>query len=167
MTIDIFLNNLKDKNIKIVEKNSLARIIYSNQKFSVRVSKICFAYRKNKDEFRVQVGKPNREMLKNMHTNSYWSVIFGYHAKSDTFTAWDNKLLFSSKASNRSLYTRESLLYTVSENKFSSYKYWDEFLSKWTIAISMKPKNIYKYLDIIRTNNIHREEAFKNFNNSL
>jgi hypothetical protein len=165
--IDIFLDALKHKDIKVIEKRNLAKFIYKNQKFSVRVSRVCFAYRKNKDEYRVQVNEENREKLKLMHTAGYWSVIFGYHEKSDTFTAWDNKLLFSSRAKNRSMYTRESLLFKVNEKKFSNYMYEDQFLKKNTISISMKPINIFKYLDIIRVANIHREEVFNQVNNSM
>lgn len=167
MIIDIFFDALKDKNVEVVEKNTLAKFTYKNQKFSVRVSKVCFAYRKNKDEYRVQVNEENREKLRSMHISGYWSVIFGYHEKTNTFTAWDNKLLFSSRAKNRSMYTRESLLFKVNDEKFESYIYEDQFLKKNTISISMKPENIFYYLDIIKNSNIHREQVFKQINNSM
>ena len=133
----------------------------------MRVSKVCFAYRKNKDEYRVQVNEENREKLRSMHSSGFWSIIFGFHKKSNTFTAWDNKLLFSSRAKNRSMYTRESLLFKVNEKKFSDYMYEDKFLKKITIAISMKKENIFKYLDIIKVTNIHKQEVFNQFNNSM
>ena len=44
----------------------------------MRVSKVCFAYRKNKDEYRVQVNEENREKLRSMHSSGFWSIIFGF-----------------------------------------------------------------------------------------
>ena len=47
------------------------------------------------DEYRVQIGEKTRDKLKEYHLGGYWALIFGYHKNSGTFTAWDNKLLFS------------------------------------------------------------------------
>ena len=100
---------LKNKrSILKVEKNSNPfKFSYKHNKFSLCLKNIGFAYRTNLDEYRVQIAEKFREQLKSYHLQGYWALILGYHKKSNTYVAWDNKLLFSSKAKNRSLYLKE------------------------------------------------------------
>ena len=69
-----------------------------------------FAYRTNLDEYRVQIGEKFREQLKSYHLQGYWALIIGYHKKSNTYVAWDNKLIFSSKAKTFLCFLRPKML---------------------------------------------------------
>ena len=165
MVTSSFFEKLKEKNfkLKVVNKSNPWKFNYKNLNFSVCIRNISFAYRTNKDEYRVQVGKDSRTKLKDYHLNGFWGLIFGYHKKSDTFTTWDNKLLFNSRALNRSLYTRESICERASVNGLEYYTYVDNFFKEETVAITMQNKYISHYLDQIKTNNLHKFANFKIF----
>ena len=156
------------KSILKVEKNSNPfKFSYKHNKFSLCLKNIGFAYRTNLDEYRVQIAEKFREQLKNYHLQGYWALILGYHKKSNTFVAWDNKLLFSSKAKNRSLYTRSSICDRTAESGFEHYRYRDNLIKEETVSINFKGKYLGLYLDQIKTLNIHEYKSFINFYRNL
>ena len=108
-----------------------------------------------------------REQLKSYHLQGYWALILGYHKKSNTYVAWDNKLLFSSKAKNRSLYTRSSICDRTAESGFEHYRYKDNLIKEETVSINFKGKHLGLYLDQIKTLNIHEYKSFINFYRNL
>ena len=128
---------------------------------------IGFAYRTNLDEYRVQIGEKFREQLKSYHLQGYWALSLGYHKKSNTYVAWDNKLLFSSKAKNRSLYTRSSICERTAGSGFEHYRYKDNLIKEETVSINFRGKYLGLYLDQIKTLNIHDYNSFINFYRNL
>ena len=100
VTSSIF-SYLKNKNfkLKVEKKNNPFKFYYKDNKFSLCIKNISFAYRTNLDEYRVQIGEKFREQLKGYHLQGYWALIIGYHQKSNTYAAWDNKLSSSLKDS--------------------------------------------------------------------
>ena len=169
MVTSSFLDYLKNKNFKLIIENEINpyKFSYKNNKFSLSIKKINFAHRTNLDEYRVQIGEVMRIKLKEYHLGGYWALIFGFHEKSKTFTAWDNKLLFSSKAKNRSLYTRESICKRANKTGIEHYRYTDNLIKEETVAVTLTSKNINKYLDQITISNIHQYKNFINFNRNL
>jgi len=159
----------KRQKISINNRNNRqpCKLIYKGSKYSLCIKNIGFAYRTNLDEYRVQIGENMRIKLKEYHLNSYWALIFGYHKDSGTFTAWDNKLLFSSRAKNRSLYTRASICSRANETGIEHYRYTDNLIKDETVAITLVGKNLYKYFDCIKTLNIHQYKSFIAFNRNL
>jgi len=162
MDTSSLLNHLKGKefHLSIETSGNPCKLTYKGNKYSLCIKNINFAYRTNLDEYRVQIGEKMRVKLKKYHLNGYWALIFGYHEKSETFTAWDNKLLFSSKAKNRSLYTRASICNRANETGIEYYKYIDNLIKDQTVAITLVGKNLFKYFDLIKTFNLHQ---YKNF----
>ena len=116
MVASSFFNNLKNKGFKLVVENQTNpyKFTYKKNKFSLCIKNIGFAYRTNMDEYRVQIGEKTRKKLKEYHLDGYWALIFGYHKNSRTFTAWDNKLLFSSRAKKTSSIPR-SLIFCLNK----------------------------------------------------
>ena len=169
MVASSILNNIQNIESKLkVEKNTNPfKFSYKDNKFSLCQKNIGFAYRTNLDEFRVQIGEKFREQLKNYHLQGYWALIIGYHKKSDTYVAWDNKLLFSSRAQNRSLYTRKSICERTAESGFEHYKYKDNLIKEETVSINFKRKYFGLYLDQIKTLNVHEYKSFINFYRNL
>ena len=160
---------LKNKNfkLKVENKSNPFKFSYKNNKFSLCVRNIGFAYRTNMDEYRVQIGENMRKKLKEYHLQGFWALIIGYHKKSNTYVAWDNKLLFSSRAKNRSLYTRDSICNRTAETNFEHYRYKDNLIKEETVGINFSGKYFYLYLDQIKTLNIHQYESFINFYRNL
>ena len=115
----------------------------------------------------MQIGERNRIKLKEYHLDGYWALIFGYHKNSGTFTAWDNKLLFSSRAKNRSLYTRDSLCNRASETGIEHYRYTDNLIKEETVAVTLTGGNLNKYFNQIKTLNVHQYKSFISFNRNL
>ncbi len=169
MDTSSLLKYLKDKKLQLTDETTgnPCKFIYKANKFSLCIKNIGFAYRSNLDEYRVQIGEKMRIKLKEYHLNGYWALIFGYHKKSGTFTAWDNKLLFSSRAKNRSLYTRASICSRANETGIEHYRYTDNLIKDETVAITLDRKNLYKYFDCIKTLNIHHYKSFISFNRNL
>ena len=169
MVTSSFFENLKNKNFKLVveKKTNPFKFTYKDNKFSLCFKNIGFAYRANLDEYRVQIGERNRLKLKEYHINGYWALIFGYHKKSGTYTAWHNKLLFNSKAKNRSLYTRDSICNKASETGIEHYRYTDNLIKEETVAVTLTGKNLPKYFDQIKTLNVHQYRSFISFKNYL
>ena len=169
MDTSSLLNYLKDKKFQLTIETTgnPCKLIYKGSKYSLCIKNIGFAYRTNLDEYRVQIGENMRIKLKEYHLNSYWALIFGYHKDSGTFTAWDNKLLFSSRAKNRSLYTRASICSRANETGIEHYRYTDNLIKDETVAITLVGKNLYKYFDCIKTLNIHQYKSFIAFNRNL
>jgi len=169
MVTSSFFNSLNNKNFKLVIENKTSphKFIYNDKKFSLCIKNIGFAYRTNLDEYRVQIGERTREKLKEYHLDGYWALIFGYHKNSETYTAWDNKLLFSSKAKNRSLYTRNSICIRARETGLEHYRYTDNLIKEETVAVTLSVKNLNKYFDQIKTLNIHQYKSFISFNRNL
>ena len=169
MVTSSFFNYLKNKNFKLVveKKSNPFKFSYKNSKFSLCIKNIGFAYRTNIDEYRVQIGEKTREKLKDYHLDGYWALIFGYHKNSETFTAWDNKLLFSSKAKNRSLYTRDSICKRTNHTGIEHYRYTDNLIKEETVAITLRGKNLNLYFDQIKTSNLHQYKSFLNFYRNL
>ena len=93
--------------------------------------------------------------------------IIGYHKSSNTYVAWDNKLLFSSRAKNRSLYTRSSICDRTAESGFEHYRYKDNLIKEETVSINFRGKYLGLYLDQIKTLNIHEYKSFINFYRNL
>ena len=60
-----FFNYLKNKNFKLVVENQYNpyKFSYKNNKFSLCIKNIGFAYRTNMDEYRVQIGEKTRKKL--------------------------------------------------------------------------------------------------------
>jgi|TARA_Y100000294_G_scaffold8179_1_gene7792 hypothetical protein len=169
MVTSSIIKNLANKNFNLMveNKNNPYKFRYKNNKFSLCIRNIGFAYRTNKDEYRVQIGEKIREKLRTLHIKGYWALIFGYHKKSKTYTAWDNKLLFSSKAKNRSLYTRDSICNRAIETGLEHYRYTDNLIKEETVSITFVGKNLHLYLDQIRTLNLHQYGSFINFYRNL
>jgi hypothetical protein len=169
MVANSFFNNLKNKSFKLVVENQTNpyKFTYKKNKFSLCIKNIGFAYRTNMDEYRVQIGEKTRKKLKEYHLDGYWALIFGYHKNSRTFTAWDNKLLFSSRAKNRSLYTRDSICNRTNETGIEHYRYTDNLIKEETVAITLTGKNLNLYFDQIKTLNIHQYRSFINFYRNL
>jgi hypothetical protein len=169
MVTSSFFDNLKNKNFKLVVENKTNpyKFTYRGNKFSLCLKNISFAYRTNLDEYRVQIAERNRIKLKEYHLEGYWALIFGYHKKSGTFTAWDNKLLFSSRAKNRSLYTRDSICNRANETGIEHYRYTDNLIKEETVAVTLSGKNLNKYFDQIKTLNVHQYRSFISFNRNL
>ena len=167
------LDFLDKKDIKLVIENkrwsriTTKKFVYKNRKYSICMKNIRFAYRTNSDEFRIQVGENLRNILKDDHQNGYWALIIGYHKKSNTYVSWDNKLLFNSKAKNRSLYTRDSICNRTAETGFEHYRYRDNSLKEDTVSINFKGKYFKLYLNQIKNLNIHQYENFINFYRNL
>ena len=168
VTSSIF-SYLKDKNfkLKVENKNNPFKFYYKDNKFSLCIKNIGFAYRTNLDEYRVQIGEKLREQLKGYHLQGYWALIIGYHQKSNTYAAWDNKLLFSSKAKNRSLYTRNNICLRTEESGFEHYRYRDNLIKQETVSINFKGQFFNLYLDQIKNINIHEYKSFINFYRNL
>jgi hypothetical protein len=169
MDTSSLLNYLKNKKSQLTIEtiSNPCKFIYKGNKYSLCIKNIGFAYRTNLDEYRVQIGERMRIKLKEYHLNSYWALIFGYHKESETFTAWDNKLLFSSKAKNRSLYTRASICFRARETGIEHYRYTDNLIKDETVAITLEARNLFKYIDCIKTLNIHQYKSFISFNRNL
>ena len=161
-----FLKN-KSFKLEVENKTNPYRFSYKNNKFSICVKNIGFAYRTNMDEYRVQIGENMRKKLKEYHLQGYWALIIGYHKNSKTYVTWDNKLLFSSRAKNRSLYTRDSICNRTAETGFEHYRYKDNLIKEETVGINFSGKNFYLYLDQIKTMNIHDYNSFINFYRNL
>ena len=147
MDTSSLLNYLKNKKFQLIIETSgnPSKFTYKGSKYSLCIKNIGFAYRTNLDEYRVQIGEKMRVKLKEYHLNGYWALIFGYHKDSGTFTTWDNKLLFSSRAKNRSLYTRASICSRANETGIEHYRYTDNLIKNETVAITLVGKNLYKY----------------------
>jgi hypothetical protein len=169
MVASSFFNNLNNKNFKLIIKNKTNpyKFIYKDSKFSICIKNISFAYRTNQDEYRVQIGERTRLKLKEYHLDGYWALIFGHHKKSETYTAWDNKLLFSSRAQNRSLYTRKSICTKTSKTGIENYRYTDNLINQETVAVTLSAGNLHKYLHQIKTLNIHQYRSFISFKQNL
>ena len=165
MVASSIFSYLKNKNFKldVENKTSPFKFSYKNNKFSLCIRNIGFAYRTNMDEYRVQIGENTRKKLKEYHLQGYWALIIGCHKKSNTYVAWDNKLLFSSRAKNRSLYTRDSICVRTAKTGFEHYRYKDNLIKEETVSINFSGKNLYLYLDQIKTLNIHEYKSFINF----
>jgi len=160
------LNN-KDFKFKVENKTNPFKFQYKLNKFSLCMRNISFAYRTNMDEYRVQIGENLRKKLKEYHLQGYWALIIGFHKKSNTYVAWDNKLLFSSRAKNRSLYTRHSICNRTAETGLEYYRYKDHLIKEETVAINFKGKNFNLYLNQIKSMNIHEYKSFINFYRNL
>ena len=169
MVASSILNFLINKKFKlIVENNSNPfKFSYKANKFSLCLKNIGFAYRTNQDEYRIQVGEKIREQLKACHLQGYWALIIGYHKKSNTYVAWDNKLLFSSRAKNRTLYTRNSICERTPETGFEHYRYTDNLTKTETVSINFRGQNLNLYLDQIKNLNVHKYKSFINFYRNL
>ncbi len=169
MVASSILSFLKNKKSKLIveNKSNPFKFSYKDNKFSLCLKNIGFAYRTNQDEYRVQVGEKFREQLKTYHLQGYWALIIGYHKKSNTYAAWDNKLLFSSKAKNRSLYTRSSICKRTEETGFEHYRYKDSLIKQETVSINFKGQFFNLYLDQIKNINIHEYKSFINFYRNL
>ena len=169
MDASSLLNYLKNKKFQLTIEtfSNPCKLTYKGSKYSLCIKNIGFAYRTNLDEYRVQIGEKMRIKLKEYHVNGYWALIFGYHKESGTFTAWDNKLLFSSRAKNRSLYTRASICSRANETGIEHYRYTDNLIKNETVAITLVGENIYKYIDCIKNLNIHQYKSFIAFSRNL
>lgn len=86
MVASSILGFLKNKKSKLIleNKSNPFKFSYKDNKFSLCLKNIGFAYRTNQDEYRVQVGEKFREQLKTYHLQGYWALIIGYHKKSNT-----------------------------------------------------------------------------------
>ena len=82
-----FLKN-KSFKLKVENKTNPYKFSYKNNKFSICIKNIGFAYRTNMDEYRVQIGENMRKKLKEYHLQGYWALIIGYHKNSKTYVAW-------------------------------------------------------------------------------
>ena len=160
---------LKNKNFKLKVENQTNpyKFSYKKNKFSLCIKNIGFAYRTNMDEYRVQIGENMRTKLKEYHLKGFWALIIGYHKVSNTYVAWDNKLLFSSRAKNRSLYTRASICNRTGETGLEHYRYTDHLIKEETVSVNFTGKNFFLYLDQISSINIHEYKSFINFYRNL